>query len=188
MQSCDACGVVKPWEEFHRDKQKKTGYRRKCKACIKEYGARRHAENPDRYKEQRKRRYQERREEVKAQQRAYRAANREKIAEARRKRWAGREDEQRRAHNAWRHGLTLEQYDGLLNEQKGACACCGDPLKKIHVDHDHDCCPVGARSCGSCVRGLLCPHCNLMLGHAKDERERLLAGVEYLDRWYDQGA
>lgn len=32
-----------------------------------------------------------------------------------------------------------------------------------HVDHDHACCP-GTRSCGLCVRGILCPTCNTRSG------------------------
>jgi Recombination endonuclease VII len=80
----------------------------------------------------------------------------------------------------------------LLDLQGGRCACCGDELdidlrprpgrlSRVHVDHDHSCC-AGARSCGKCVRGILCVNCNAMLGRAKDDPERLRSGAEYLER------
>lgn len=64
----------------------------------------------------------------------------------------------------WKFGVTEDQYRELLAKQGGRCAIC---LKKpgkyrLSVDHDHSCCP-GARSCGRCIRGLLCGNCNLKL-------------------------
>lgn len=62
------------------------------------------------------------------------------------------------------YGITPEQYDTLLESQGGLCAICRRPPRKnrLHVDHDHTCCPA-RESCGDCIRGLLCVSCNSKL-------------------------
>lgn len=85
----------------------------------------------------------------------------------------GRKSEHRRRLK--RYGLTEEQYADLLLKQNNRCAICSTPIaagRHCHVDHDH--------STGK-VRGVLCGHCNLMLGHAKDSTDVLLKAVEYLN-------
>lgn len=60
-----------------------------------------------------------------------------------------------------RYGITEEQYQSLLIEQNNMCAVCDIEFSdkvKPQVDHDHNCC-AGAKSCGVCLRGLLCSHC-----------------------------
>lgn len=71
--------------------------------------------------------------------------------------------------------LEVEDYDAMFAEQAGVCAICGSPPGKrsLAVDHDHACCP-GAKSCGNCIRGLLCQRCNAMLGHFEANRESVL--------------
>jgi hypothetical protein len=79
------------------------------------------------------------------------------------------------------YGLTQEQFDGLLAAQQYACGMCHKPFEKgqlIHVDHDHACCQKKNRSCGRCIRGLLCHVCNIALGHI--ERRYAIARA-YLD-------
>jgi hypothetical protein len=66
------------------------------------------------------------------------------------------------------YGLTQELFDSLLEAQGNACGMCHESFKDgqlIHVDHDHSCCRRKGRSCGACVRGLLCHVCNIALGH-----------------------
>lgn len=81
------------------------------------------------------------------------------------------------------YGLTVEEYDVLLVKQGGVCAICGESPRegerRLAVDHDHSCCP-GKKSCGACIRGLLCANCNPMLGYARDDVGRLSSAIEYL--------
>ncbi|GAA4462571.1 endonuclease VII domain-containing protein [Phytohabitans houttuyneae] len=75
-----------------------------------------------------------------------------------------------RVRRLWRlYRLTLSRYDEILAEQGGGCGICGTLTascdgKAFAVDHDHRCCPERQRSCGECVRGLLCGGCNGLLG------------------------
>jgi len=79
-----------------------------------------------------------------------------------------------------RHHLTNEQYQNLVSKNDGICPICN--IDKAYViDHDHNCCP-GNFSCGRCVRGLLCLHCNWLLGDAKDSVSTLSNAIEYLSR------
>lgn len=84
-----------------------------------------------------------------------------------------------------RHGLTFAQFNDLLTAQGGACWICGAVTPgghgTWHIDHDHECCPGDRHCCGQCVRGLLCHHCNLMLGNAHDNPEVLRRAIEYLE-------
>lgn len=82
-----------------------------------------------------------------------------------------------------RYGITVEQFDAML-EAQGGCAACGSPEtdgKYWHVDHDHSCCPSQASCCGKCIRGVLCHGCNTALGNVGDDPSRLRALIDYLE-------
>ena len=74
-----------------------------------------------------------------------------------------------------KYGITLEDYDRMLEDQGGSCAVCGTEHPggkgRFHVDHNH--------STGK-VRGLLCHSCNVGLGALKDSPEVLLKAATYL--------
>lgn len=88
-----------------------------------------------------------------------------------------------RKRNLKAKGLTLEAYDALLKKQKGNCLICGvkesESKKRFAIDHDHACCP-GQNTCGTCIRGLLCQRCNLVLGLVEDQVPLLKAMAKYL--------
>jgi hypothetical protein len=73
-------------------------------------------------------------------------------------------------------------YEKMLKRQKGKCAICGkkNGLPVLAVDHDHKCCS-GRKSCGECLRGLLCSKCNRLLGLAEDNVSLLRAAIKYLE-------
>lgn len=48
--------------------------------------------------------------------------------------------------------------------QEGLCKICKLDVPKLHVDHNHSCCPMGSTGCVNCFRGLLCPRCNMEVG------------------------
>lgn len=83
------------------------------------------------------------------------------------------------------YSITLEQYTELLVAQDYKCAICGRPEDenptRLCIDHDHSCCPSSKKSCGKCVRGLLCRMCNTVIGYYQDNPEIAKAMVNYLE-------
>lgn len=79
--------------------------------------------------------------------------------------------------------MTIEDFVALL--ARGKCDICGKSGEyrkgDLAIDHDHSCCPEPARSCGKCIRGLLCSQCNWAIGQAGDSPERLRAMADYLE-------
>ena len=99
---------------------------------------------------------------------------RQRAAAARLARVVTPEDRARwkRAHRFARFGITEDEFKRLLEAQGHACGMCGEPFEDgqpVFIDHDHACCPVPPdghpRSCGKCIRGLLCFRCNTALGY-----------------------
>jgi preprotein translocase subunit Sss1 len=77
------------------------------------------------------------------------------------------------------HGITLDDYDRMWEEQKGVCKICKRPETReyhgilccLSIDHCHE---TGR------VRGLLCDACNTGIGRLDDSPERLRAAITYL--------
>lgn len=78
------------------------------------------------------------------------------------------------------YGISLEEYNQLLEKQHNVCAICHLPekaknnqgeIRQLAVDHCH--------TTGK-VRGLLCHSCNVLLGKAYDNVVILANAIEYL--------
>ena len=113
----------------------------------------------------------------------YRQKNSAKINEYNKKRYNNLSEEDKKARNRRQHirtyGIQPEDYDRMLVEQNGVCACCGEREtnpKKDHlsIDHCHD---TGV------VRALLCDRCNRGIGAFGDNLDKLKAAVLYLEKY-----
>lgn len=125
----------------------------------------------------------DRRARSKAYQAAYYATRREALRGRRRAYYAENRQMYRDYYREHLYGLDPGGYLDMYALQNGVCLICGDPPKpdkELHVDHDHRCCP-GMKSCGKCVRGLLCNSCNLGLGKFKDNPEMLRVAASYIE-------
>jgi hypothetical protein len=141
-----------------------------------------------------KKRYQENRESILIQNKAYRDNNKEKDNE-RKRRWCA--ENKNKVNEGWerfyqkqgidnrseyyllsKYNLTSKEYNIMLESQNHSCAICkrhqSEFKRRLAVDHCHD---TGK------VRGLLCHKCNLVLGYVHDEVTTLNSAVEYLGRF-----
>ncbi len=94
------------------------------------------------------------------------------------------------AMNLKKFGFTPEEYYAKAEAQGNVCASCGSPERQVRdgvpvrlsIDHDHSCCK-DQRSCGKCIRGLLCNNCNRALGLLGDSEETLELLLSYIKSW-----
>ena len=94
--------------------------------------------------------------------------------------WQKRASNQRNAKLKHAYGITLSQYDQILEKQGDACAICGVTTPSSNqfgqisfsVDHCHE---------SGEVRGLLCDTCNRGLGYFKDNPLSLQKAIDYLN-------
>lgn len=146
---CGGCKSEKPHDEFHKCVTRRDGLATQCKPCSTMRGRQWYAQN------------KERRARMGA---TYYSQNRNRVIDRTYQR---------------KYGITLDEYEQLLKEQEYVCALCKEPeravdgrtkkVRALAVDHCHT---------TEQVRGLLCYHCNQLVGRLGDtieSAERLLA-------------
>lgn len=74
-----------------------------------------------------------------------------------------------------KYGMSIEEFDLRKEKQHNLCAICQNPFsenpKYIHVDHDHT---------SGKVRGILCNHCNSILGLGSENILIFESVIKYL--------
>lgn len=80
--------------------------------------------------------------------------------------------EHRRDHLKRRYKIDEAEYQRLFTVAGGMCEICKTPATGIlYVDHCHE---------TNAIRGLLCQHCNTLLGFARDDLTVLGRAIRYL--------
>lgn len=171
MKNCGRCRETKTVDNFSKDRARTDGLRNNCKYCdsiyhnsasrkqyMQEYYQRRKQEEPEKLEEENRRKQEKRRHDP----------------------YTRRKEHDYRLR--YDYNLTLETYEKILEEQNYVCEICGktDPNYNLHVDHNHQCCPYD-RSCGNCIRGLICGNCNKALGLIGENIDSLQQIIQYLE-------
>ena len=73
------------------------------------------------------------------------------------------------------YGISMQEFNKLLEHQGGGCAICLKPIeslrRRMNIDHCHE---------TNVVRGILCSGCNTGLGHLGDNLDGLQRALDYL--------
>jgi protein-arginine kinase activator protein McsA len=151
---CKTCLQEKDLTYFAIQKGAKLGVRNYCKTCV-------NIKSTTNYMKKEKKPLQTREDSLQ-KKRIWYAGNKE-----------------RNKNNRLRkvYGISLEQYNFLVNLQTGQCACCQKPTKLLYVDHCHE---TGK------IRGLLCQQCNAGIGLLGDTLTDIEKAVAYLKGTYGQ--
>jgi Autographiviridae endonuclease VII len=163
VKRCNVCGELKPLDDFYRASGMRDGHRNDCKPCNLAAKKARTALVPQANLERVKRWQRENPERLNAYRREYRRRPERKVAD-------------RDGHLRRKYGITIDDYEHMLDEQGGGCRICGAPPPdggSLHVDHDHE---------TDVVRGLLCFKCNNAIGLFAEEYELFQRAADYLDR------
>lgn len=148
-RECKRCKKNLPISDFGKNRREKDGTHRQCRKCNTEVAMLRYNKRVERKRRPRG---------LGAKRRPGGRALESRIARMR------------------KYGLTLEDYDSLLEAQSRVCKICGKEHTKgkpLVVDHCHK---------TGLVRGLLCGPCNSGLGFMRDNEDLLLSAIKYLQQ------
>ena len=172
LKCCSSCKHEKPVSEFNKSKNSRDGLQGKCRSCGRAMCRDWYNRNIDEQRE--------------------RARNRAKVygpkQRAANKKWALENPEKARYHSRKKllsknYNMSIEAHDALFASQGFSCGACGSPSpnskKGWSTDHCHK---TGV------VRGIVCHHCNIGIGHAKDSIETIKKWISYLERYTNDAA
>jgi len=195
---CSVCRIYKQDSDFYKDNQKKDGLTYRCKLCCAVDAKKYRTDNREKVNSKTNEYKRNNADKIRISNKIYRENNIEKE----RKRTMKHRKENIEKYNAYANeyrashpveirayrlkkdfGMSVNEYEQMLEKQGGVCAICKQAETRIHcitkkvirfcVDHDHK---TGK------IRGLLCTRCNLMIGHVNDNAPLLREAADYIDR------
>jgi hypothetical protein len=169
VKHCWTCGQSKSLSEFNKSSSTRDGLQTRCRACGKIACRDWYGKNKDTERHKARKRSRVRGPIDRERNRLWALANPEKARYHSRKKLLGK-----------KYNMTIEEHDALFASQGSVCGACGSPepnsKKGWSTDHCHK---TGV------VRGIVCHHCNIGIGHAKDSVETIRSWIAYLERSRD---
>src|SRR5690625_4008033 len=190
---CRLCHKASTRQRYAENRERIAEYHKQWYAKNRErraeYQKQWYAKNRERRAEYQKQHYAENRERVLEYKGQRYTENRERIAEQRKS--IGSSGLTKGREHSLRHYYRLDPHEYVRMCEQG-CHRCGvsetsAPHGALEVDHDHSCCE-GAKSCGECIRGVLCRRCNVQLARIDWAISHgAVIPDAYLDRWEREG-
>jgi hypothetical protein len=124
-------------------------------------------QNQEQLRANKKAHYFANQEAAKKYARDYRAANPEKTKESLRRYYSENRQRLIDTLRKKRFKLSDERFADLMAAGCYAPGC--EQKERLVIDHDHACCAGGHKTCGNCVRGVLCNRHNVYLGYIEKD-------------------
>jgi len=113
-------------------------------------------------------------DKLREQDREWKKKNRQNIATLARIRYQKNSQKELDRIRFKKYGITGEEFRTIVQKQNGRCPICSRTIdKNLSVDHNHD---TGK------IRGIICNKCNLSIGNAESDPNRLRAMANYLEK------
>lgn len=177
-KTCTKCGETKPLSEFGRRAKSEDGLNYWCRDCCSKQHKEYYEQNAEAQRARTRKYDAEHREERIAYAKKYNAEHAEERSAYSIQYRAEHKEATAAGHLRRTYGITLDDYDAMLETQGGGCAICGKMPEehgaRLHVDHDHE---------TDEVRGLLCRNCNAGLGWFLDSPGLCKTAMLYLQKY-----
>ena len=158
LKTCKKCKQEKSLLDYYKNKLTKDRHLPICKKCANIESTLYRKNNLEADRKIANKSYYKHNEARKIGARTYYRKNLEKV----------------KAYKLKKYGLTIDEFELILIKQNNECCVCNIPFKKTSdakIDHCHK---------SGKTRGIICNHCNIALGHTKDNIEILYKLIEYL--------